>query len=105
MYRLTQKAAARRTELAEFRRARDAARMAEPAPDYPATLPELRRRLVIESREFGHEIHDMDLYRSDRIDCFRVVVDGHLWKSRIGWSQILAGLRKSMPRVGSSRSL
>lgn len=101
-YRVTKKAEAQRTKLANIRRARDAARMAEPAPDYPGTLPDLRRRMVIETFDFGHEIHVIEMFRSDRIDCFRVEVDGKPWKARIGWSQILAGLRKSMPRVGAA---
>ena len=32
---------------------------------------------------------------------YRVVADGVEWKRRVGWSNILAGLRKSMPRVGA----
>jgi len=102
MYRVTKKAAAQRTKLANIRRSRDAARIAEPAPDYPAVLPDLRRRITIETFDFGHEIHVIEMFRSDRIDCFRVEVDGKPWKARIGWSQILAGLRKSMPRVGAA---
>jgi hypothetical protein len=102
MYRLTKKAAQRREELAAIRRSRDVARMEESAPDYPAPLPDLRRRLVVESFDFGHETHVMEFFKTDRIDCFRVVVDGREWKRRIGFSQALAGLRKSMPRVGAA---
>lgn len=101
MYRVTKKAAAQRTKLANIRRSRDAARMAEPAPDYPVVLPDLRRRIIIEDFDFGHRVHVMELHKTDRIDCYRVTVDGKPWKARAGWSQILAGLRKSMPRVGA----
>lgn len=80
---------------------KDAARMARPTPDYPRELPELRRRVVIETFDFGYEMHVMEMYRTNRIDCFRVVVNGKEWKPRIGWSRILAGLRKSLPRIGS----
>lgn len=75
--------------------------MAAPAPDYPVTLPDLRRRIVIEDFDFGHQVHVLELYRCDRVDCYRVVADGKEWKQRIGWSRILAGLRKSLPRVGA----
>lgn len=102
MYRVTKKAAAQRTKLANIRRSRDAARMAEPAPDYPVVLPDLRRRIIIEDFDFGHRVHVLVLHKTDRIDCYRVTADGKPWKGRIGWSQILAGLRKSMPRVGSA---
>ena len=88
--------------LARMKAGKDAARMERPAPDYPAMLPDLRRRIVIESFDFGHSVHVMEFYRTNRIDCFRVVVDGKEWKRRIGFSAALAGLRKSMPRVGAA---
>ena len=100
-YRVTKKAAAQRRKLAAMRQGADAARMAAPAPDYPAVLPDLRRRVIIEDWDFGHRVHVMELHKTDRIDCYRVTVDGKPWKARAGWSQILAGLRKSMPRVGA----
>lgn len=87
--------------LARMQAGKAAARMARPAPDYLPPMPELRRRIVIESFDFGHDVHVMEFYRTNRIDCFRVVVDGREWKKRIGFSMALAGLRKSLPRVGS----
>lgn len=101
MYRVTKKAAAQRTKLANIRRSRDAARIAEPAPDYPAVLPDLRREIIIIDHDFGERMHRLALYKTDRIDCYRVEVDGKPWKTRIGWSRLLEGLRKSMPRVGA----
>lgn len=101
-YRLTKKAAAQRQRLIAMRRGRERARLAAPEPDYPVPLPELRRRIVIENFDFGHEIHVLEFFRSDRVDCFRVVVDGKEWRHRIGFSKALAGLRKSMPRVGAA---
>ena len=100
-YRVTKKAEAQRQKLASMRAGRAVAMMAEPAPDYPAALPALRRRIIIEDFDFGHRVHVMELHKTDRIDCYRVTVDGEPWKDRIGWSQILAGLRKSLPRVGT----
>ena len=75
--------------------------MYRPAPDYPVLLPDLRRRIVIEDFDFGHRVHVLELHRTNRIDCYRVVADGAEWKRRIGWSGILAGLRKSLPRVSA----
>lgn len=100
-YRLTNKAKRQREKLAAMRRGRERARLEGPAPDYPAILPDLRRRIVVENFDFGHEVHVMEFYRTSRIDCFRVVVDGKEWKKRVGFSAALAGLRKSMPRVGA----
>jgi hypothetical protein len=87
--------------LARIRTGKDAVRMAQPAPDYLPELPELRRRIVITDYDFGERVHTLDLYRTSRVDCYRVHVDGKPWKARIGWSKILEGLRKSLPRVGS----
>ncbi len=95
MYRLTKKAANQRA-------AKATKRLDGPSPDYPTVLPELRRRIVIVDFDFGENIHTLDLYRTNRIDTYRVHVDGKPWKARIGWSKILAGLRKSLPRVGAN---
>jgi len=104
-YRLTKKAEAQRSKLAAMRRGRDLARMDSPAPDYPAELPMLRRQIIIRDFDFGEDIHTIDLYRTNRVDCYRVVADGVEWKRRAGWSQILAGLRKAMPRIGATMPL
>ena len=98
-YRLTKKAA--QTRLEAMRRGRERARLDGPAPDYPAALPELRREIIIIDHDFGEKIHRLMLYRTDRVDCYRCVADGVEWKERVGWSKILDGLRKSMPRVGA----
>lgn len=87
--------------LARMKAGKDRARMARPAPDYPPQMPELRRRVVIIDYDFGEKVHTLDLYRTNRIDMYRVHVDGQPWKDRMGWSRILAGLRKSLPRVMS----
>lgn len=100
-YRITKKAAAQRQRLIAMRVGRERARLAAPAPDYLVQLPELRRRIVIEDFDFGHKVHVLELHRTNRVDCYRVVADGTEWKRRVGWSNILAGLRKSMPRVGT----
>ena len=101
MYKLTSKAKAQRERLALMRAGRDRARMALPSPDRPAELPELRKRLTVENFDFEYDVHVLEFFKSDRRDCFRVVVDGVEWKKRIGWSKALEGLRKSMPRVGA----
>ena len=98
-YRKTQRS---KKTLERMRRGRELACMARPAQDYAPMLPELRRRIVITDFDFGERVHTLDLYRTNRVDCYRVHVDGRLWKSRIGWSKILEGMRKSLPRIGSS---
>ena len=97
-YRITRK---RREQLAAMRAAKAARREAGPAPEYPAALPDLRREIIVIDHDFGHREHRLMLYRTHRIDCYRVEVDGQPWSDSMGWSRILAGLRKALPRVSA----
>lgn len=65
--------------------------------------PELRRVIEITDHD-GPEprVHRMELRRSNRIDCYDAYVDGKIWRQRIGWSKVLAALRKALPRVGAT---
>lgn len=92
-------------KLAAMRAGKERARLARPAPEYPPTLPELRRTIIVVDHDFGEVTHRIDLYRTARVDCYRAVADGRPWKNRIGWSRVLATLRKSFPRLPSPRSL
>lgn len=92
-----------RRKMATARAAKERLRLASPAPDYPAQLPGLRRQIIIIDHDFGSVEHRIDLYRTNRIDCYRVVADGVEWKRRAGWSTVLAAVRKSFLRVTSHR--
>jgi len=70
-----------------------------PAPDYPLDLPECRRRIIIEDLDFGPVRHEINLFRTPRIDCYRMEVDGVMINERIGWTRALEILRKSFLRV------
>jgi len=70
-----------------------------PAPDYPRNLPECRRRIIIEDFDFGLVRHEINLFRTTRIDCYRMEVDGAIIMARIGWARILEMIRKSFLRV------
>lgn len=87
-----------------MRRGKDRARMArEPEPRGP-DLPLLRREVVVIDYDSGHPVtHTMHLYRTNRVDRYRVEADGKPWKC-CGWSTALASLRKSYQRVPSPRS-
>lgn len=72
----------------------------------PATWqpPHLRRHITIE--DFDGDAprkHTIELFRTLRIDSYRAVVDGAEWKSSIGWSRVLDGLRRALPRMLSPR--
>jgi hypothetical protein len=86
-------------QFAKARIAKEQKRLNGHTPNYPSDIPELRRKIVITDFDNDEPIeHVFDLYRSDRIDCYKVYINGALWKNRIGWSNILAALRKSIPR-------
>lgn len=68
-------------------------------------LPQLRREVTVIDYDTGTPVaHTVHLYRSDRVDCYRAVADGQPWKDRIGWSKVLAGVRKAYQRVPGARS-
>jgi hypothetical protein len=66
---------------------RECKRIEGSEPRYPRELPTLRRTLIIIDYDFGAVEHRIDLYRTRRIDCYRVVADGVEWKRSIGWSK------------------
>ena len=99
MYRVTRK---RAELLAAMRAVKAAKREAGPAPYYPPELPILRREILIIDHDFGRREHRLALYRTRRVDCYRVEVDGQPWSDSMGWSRILTGLRKALPRVSAA---
>ncbi len=64
--------------------------------------PALRRRITIEDFDGAEPAtHVIELHRTNRIDCYRATVDGRAWHNRIGWSRVLDGLRRALPRLAS----
>ena len=95
----------RRTKKYQARRVRPRPELA-PGDQRQATWqpPHLRRRITIEDFD-GTEprTHTIELFRTNRIDSYRAVVDGAAWKARIGWSRVLDGERRALPRLLSPR--
>ena len=88
--------------LARAREERQRRRLEGPAPDYPPRLPHLRRRIVVEDFDFGEAVrHEIRLYRSSRVDCYVVEVDGRRLPGRLGWARVLELIRKAFVRVGA----
>ena len=82
---------------------RERRRLEGPAPDYPPELPELRRRVVVEDFDFGEAVrHEIRLYRSSRVDCYVVEVDGRRLPGQVGWARALELVRKAFVRVRAS---
>jgi hypothetical protein len=63
-------------------------------------IPKLRRVIDITDYDSGQPaVHPIELRKCDRIDCYDGFVDGELWKRPVGWSNILTGIRKAIPRL------
>jgi len=91
-------------KLEALRRGRDRANANKPPRLYPPTLPDLRRVVTVTDFDSGTPItHTLHLYRTRRVDSYRVEADGQKWKA-CGWSAALEGLRKSYQRMPSPRS-
>jgi len=71
-----------------------------PPPQYPYEPPEIRRRIIVEDYDFGRTVrHEFVLLKSNRIDCYRVAVEGKLLSGRIGWARVLEMVRKAFLRA------
>lgn len=72
-------------------------RLAALPPEYPTTPPlgAPLKRITVEDFRLGTK-HEITPYPSARRkDQFRVTVDGKAWKQSIGYSRLLAGIRKA----------
>lgn len=72
-------------------------RLADPPPDYPAPIDYTRpvKRITVEDLRTGRR-NELTLFISTRrTDQFRVQVNGEPWKEAIGYSRLMAGLRKA----------
>jgi hypothetical protein len=62
----------------------------------------IRRWIIVEDYDGGETTqHEIVLHRSNRIDCYRVGVDGKMLPGRKGWSSVLEMIRKTFVRVGA----
>lgn len=92
-------------KLEAMKRGRERAAMAREPQGRMPDLPQLRREVIVIDYDAGDPVtHTLHLYRSDRVDCYNVAADGQPWKARIGWSKILAGVRKAYQRLPGQRS-
>lgn len=56
------------------------------------------RRLLYEDLLTGDRKEILLYVCPDRIDQFRVFINGKLWRERLGWTHVLTALRKSVGR-------
>lgn len=102
MYRVTKKARELGSKMGKLSaKAREEKRLSEPNERHPL-LPDLRIRITVERFDCGNEKHVFELKKSNRIDQYRVFVDGEKWK-KCGLSAVLEGIRKSLPRILSEK--
>jgi hypothetical protein len=96
--------AAHARKLEALRRGRDRVNANKPARLYPPKLPDLRREVIVIDYDTGQPVqHVLRLYRTRRVDVYRIEADGAAWRSG-GWTRALDGLRRAYPRVPSPRS-
>jgi hypothetical protein len=92
-------------QIAAARAAKARLREEGPAPDYPVELPELRREVVVVDYDTGAPVvSHWRLYRTARVDCYRVEEGGRPWAGRHGWAKVLAAVRQRFPRVLSAEA-
>ena len=105
-YRTTRRTTeARQRQVDAMARGREAARLAGAEREPVQALPMLRRVLIVIDYDSGQPVeHRIQLYRTSRVDVYRATADGQDWGRR-GWSAVLEGLRKSLPRRLSVRAL
>ena len=96
-YRNTRKYENQCLQLARARAAKEHKRL-ENAELRPESLPHKRITIEVTRHDCSGERHTFDLYSTNRIDVYRVEVDGKPWK-RCGLTQVLEGIRKATPRV------
>ena len=90
MYRRSRKYQENVTKYAKARTAREEKRINGIHPEYPSELPELRRLIKITEHDTGTPVtHQIELYRSNRIDCYNVWVNGKLWKNALAGVKFL----------------
>lgn len=93
-------------QLAAARADKERRRLEGAAPDYPVTLPDLRREVLVIDYDSGAPVaHHWLLYRTGRVDQYRVVEQGRPWRGEHGWSRVLAQVRQRFPRVLSEADL
>jgi len=74
-YRKTKKSIRNAAICARMREGKARKRIEGEAPDYPKPLPDLRRTIIVIDYDRGlHEQHQIDLYRTNRIDQYRLLV-------------------------------
>lgn len=101
MYRNRTKGSQRFNErMRRWRDAKERIRLEGPCPKYPYEPPDIRRRIIVEDYDYGRVVrHEFVLLKSNRIDCYRVAVDGKLLPGRIGWARVLELIRKAFLRA------
>ncbi len=88
-------------KLKQMRDAKERKRLNSVLSNYPAELPDLRRMVIVIDYDFGKVVEIMKLHKTNRIDCYKAVINGKVWRKRIGWAKAVEGIRKSFTRIHS----
>lgn len=97
--RLTQRQLdARARKLAAMQRGRDLARLGRTAQGRAPDLPTLRREVIVIDYDTGEPVtHTLHLYRTRRVDTYRIEADGKPWICACGLVSRTAGPAQGVP--------
>jgi hypothetical protein len=59
----------------------------------------------VTDHDFGERVFTVELFKARRCDQYRAVFGDRQHPKALGWSGVLAQLRKALPRVMSERAL
>jgi hypothetical protein len=92
-------------KVAAMKRGKERAAMARKPVGRMPLLPSLRRIVTVTDFDTGKPVeHTMRLYKTRRVDSYRAEADGVLFSPSIGWSDVMAAMRKAFLRLPSPRS-
>lgn len=98
-YRTRTKQSSKKMEL--MRKAKDRKRVESGhVVSLPFVPPLLRRKIIIIDYDFGEVQHEINCYRTGRIDSYEVSVDGKMLDKKMGWSAVCNLQRQAFVRVG-----
>lgn len=97
-YRTRSRQSFRKMEL--MRKAKERKRGETAEPTFIFEPPLLRRKIIIIDYDFGEVRHEINCYRTKRIDSYEVSVDGKMQDKNLGWARICNLLRTAFVRVG-----
>lgn len=97
-YRKRLRQSSRKMEL--MRKAKERKREENAEPTFIFTPPLLRRKIILIDYDFGEVRHEINCYRTGRVDSYEISIDGDMQDKHMGWSKVCDLTRRAFVRVG-----